>query len=196
MKVVNRKDYEKVLKSINLSMESNENYIDVYHKNNWDRFTIHFNEESKNECPSYIEFFFNAKELVDFLKTFIEREKFEKCYIASLYNEKYKLKLFDDDVCKDVYDEFKRLLNSLGLKTNTSCAIEMNKEELLSFCDIISIGAFSGVLEYIIVIPELEIIINPHHHMNYLIYSNNREALLTKISADVSGEIDFWFLCK
>ena len=193
MKVVNRKDYEKMMKIMNLSMESNENCIDVYHKNNWDRLTIHFNEALKDERVSYIKFFFNAKEIIDFMKSFIKNEKFEKCYIASLYNEKYKLKLFEDDVCKDIYDEFKRLLNSLGLKTNTSCAIEMNKEELLSFCDIISIGAFSGVLEYIIVIPELKIVINPHHHMNYLIYSDNREVLLTKINADISGEIDCYY---
>ena len=190
MKVVSRKDFEKVLKSINMSMESKENCIEVYHKNNWDRLTIHFNEPSKDECISYINFFFDAKEIIDFIKTFIEKEEFEKCYIASLYNEKYKLKLFDDDVRKDIYDEFKRLLNSLGLKTNTSCAIEMNKKDLLSLCDIISIGAFSGVLEYIIVIHDLKIIINPHHHMNYLIYSDDKEKLLSQIKCNVNCNVE------
>ena len=193
MNAITRNDYEKVIKSLNISMDSEEKCIDVYHKNNWDRFTMHFCEETENKCPSYIDFFFDAKEMVDFLKTFIEKGKFEKCYVASRYNGRYKLKFIDDDVCKDIYDEFKKLLNSLGLKINTCCAIEMDKTEILNWCDRISIGAFSGVSEYVIVIPELEIIINPHHHMNYLIYSNNTEELFTKIAVDISGEIACYY---
>lgn len=193
MKPITRIEYEKVLKSLNVSMNSEEKCIDIYHKNNWDRFTMHFREESENKCPSYVDFFFDAKEMVDFLKAFLKKEKFEKCYVAFRYNEKYKLKFYDDDVCKDIYDEFKKLLNSLGLKINTSCAIEMDKIEILNWCDRISIGAFSGVSEHVIVIPELEIIINPYHHMNYLIYFNNGETLLKKISDDISGEINCYY---
>lgn len=135
--------------------------MDVYHRNNWDRFTMHYDEECKNEYPSYIDFFFDAKSMVDFLKTSIENEAFQECYIAPLYNDKYKLKVFDDDVCKDIYDEFKKLLNSLGLKINTSCAIQMNKEELLLWFDKLSVGGFCGISQYSIVIPELDLLIIP-----------------------------------
>lgn len=189
MIVIKREDYEEILKKLSLSIESTEKCIDVYHKNNWDRFTMHYDEENKNECPSYIDFFFNAKVMVDFLKTFIEKENFEKCYIAPLYNDRYKLKSFDDDVCKDVYDEFKALLNSLGLKTNTSSAIQMQKNELLKWCDRISIGAFCGVSQYAIVIPELDLLIIPYHHMNFLLYSNDKDTLLTKINVDEIEEV-------
>ena len=189
MIVIKREDYEEILKKLNLSIESNEKCIDVYHKNNWDRFTMHYDEGNKNECPSYIDFFFNAKIMVDFLKTFIENENFEKCYIAPIYNDRYKLKTFDDDVCKDIYDEFKTLLNSLGLKTNTSCAIQMDKDELLCWCDRISVGAFCGVSQYAIVIPKTDILIIPYHHMNYLMYSNDKDALLTKLNFDDTGEL-------
>lgn len=193
MFVVKREGYEKILKKLNLSIESKEKCIDVYHKNNWDRFTMHYDEENKNECPSYIDFFFNAKAMVDFMKTFIEKENFEKCYIAPLYNDKHKLKFFDDDVCKDIYDEFKTLLNSLGLKTNTSSAIQMQKNELLHWCDRISIGAFCGVSQYAIAIPELDLLIIPYHHMNYLLYSNNKDVLLTKIIVDDTGELKYQY---
>lgn len=189
MIVIKREDYEEILKKLNLSIQSNEKCIDVYHKNNWDRFTMHYDEENKNDCPSYIDFFFNAKVMVDFIKDFIEKENFEKCYVAPVYNDRYKLKSFDDDVCKDVYDEFKTLLNSLGLKTNTSCAIQMQKNELLNWCDRISIGAFCGVSQYAIVIPELDLLIIPYHHMNFLLYSNDKDTLLTKINVDEIEEV-------
>ena len=76
MLVIKRRVYEEILKQLNLSIESKEKCIDVYHKNNWDRFTMHYNEKNKNECPSYIDFFFNAKVIVDFLKVFIQKENF------------------------------------------------------------------------------------------------------------------------
>ena len=89
-------------------------------------------------------------------------------------------------MCKDIYDEFKTLLNSLGLKTNTSCAIQMNKSEMLNWCDRICVGAFCGVSQYAIVIPELDLLIIPYHHMNFLLYSNDKDALLTKININIS----------
>lgn len=186
-----RVDYEKIIKKLNLSIESTEKCIDVYHKNNWDRFTMHYDEENKNECTSYIDFFFNSKAMVDFIRDFIEKENFEKCYIAPVYNDRYKLKSFDDDVCKDVYDEFKTLLNSLGLKTNTSSAILLNKKEILEWCDRISVGAFCGVSQYSIVIPESDLLVIPYHHMNFLIYSNDKAALLTKINIDDKSELRY-----
>lgn len=189
MIAVKKEIYKEIVKKMNVSIESQEQCIDVYHKNNWDGFTMHYDEECKNECPSYIDFFFNAKAMVDFFKNFINKETFEQCYIAPFYNDKYKLKMINDDVCKDVYDEFKRLLNSLGLRTNTSSAIQMQKEELLQWCDRISIGAFCGVSQYVIAIPEKDLLIIPHHHMNYLIYSNKRKELLTKINIDIAEEV-------
>lgn len=54
MIVIKREDYEKIIKKLSLSIESIEKCIDVYHKNNWDRFTMHYDEENKNECPSHI----------------------------------------------------------------------------------------------------------------------------------------------
>lgn len=189
MLVIKRDEYNNIFNKMNLSIESKEKSIDVYHRNNWDRFTMNYDEETKNETPSYIDFFFNAKSMTTFIKEFWERENFKVCYIAPLYNDKYKLKFFDDDVCKDVYCELKRLLNSLGLKVNTSSAIQMSKEELLIWIDRLSVGGFCGVSQYLINIPELEMLIIPYHHMNYLIYSNSKKELLTKINTDDSSDV-------
>ena len=189
MLAIKRIEYEKIVHSMKLPLESRENCIDVYHKNNWDRFTMHYDEAKKNECPSYIDFFFDAKSMVRFIDDLIKKEVFERCFIAPLYNERYKLKKDDDDVCMDIYDEFKKLLHSLGLRVNTNNAIQMSKEELLGWSDRLSIGGFCGVSEYTIVIPEQNLLIMPHHHMNYLIYTNNKTEFLKRIVVENSDEV-------
>lgn len=127
--------------------------------------------------------------MVQFIYSFIKEEMFEKCYIAPIYNDCYKLKKGDDDICMDIYDEFKRLLHSLGLRVNTNNAIQMNKDELLNWCDRLSVGGFCGVSEYSIIIPEQNLLIVPHHHMNYLIYTNNKAEFLKRIVDEISDEI-------
>ena len=191
MVIVKRNEYNKIFNKMRISMESRENCIDIYHKNNWDRFTVHWDEANKNDCPSYIEFFFDAKTMVTFFNDFIERQEFDKCLVAAFYTDRYKLKRINDAVCEDVYDELKRLLNSLGLKANTNCALEMSKEELLKWSDRISIGGFCGVSEYVILIPELNYLIFPYHHMNYLIYTNDKRKLLESIYLIKAEEISF-----
>lgn len=189
MLVVQRDEYEKILSGMNLSLTSKEKCIDAYHKNDWDRFTMHCSGDKKNECPSYIDFFFDAKSMVQFIYGFIKEKVFEKSYIAPLYNDRYKLKKDDDDVCMDIYDEFKKLLHSLGLRVNTNSAIQMSKDELLNWCGRLSIGGFCGVSEYAIIIPEQNLLVIPHHHMNYLIYTNNKDELLKWITVEISDEI-------
>ena len=61
MIVIKNEIYKKLLKNMNLSIESQEKCIDIYHKNNWDGFVMYYDEECKNEAPSYVDFFFNAK---------------------------------------------------------------------------------------------------------------------------------------
>lgn len=51
MLAIKRIEYEKIVHIMKLPLESKESCIDVYHKNNWDRFTMHYDEETKNECP-------------------------------------------------------------------------------------------------------------------------------------------------
>lgn len=189
MLAIKRTEYEKIVHSMKLPLESKEKCIDVYHKNDWDRFTMYCSGEKKNECPSYIDFFFDAKSMVQFIYSFIKEKVFEKCYITPIYNDRYKLKKDDDDVCMDIYDEFKRLLHSLGLRVNTNKAIQMSKDELLNWCDRLSVGGFCGVSEYSIMIPEQNLLIMPHLHMNYLIYTNNKAELLKRIVTENSDEI-------
>lgn len=191
MVAIQRDEYKKISTNMQISFGLKEQCIDIYHKDNWDRFTMHWDEETKNECPSYIDFFFDAKEMVDFIKVFLSKKNFCECFIAPIFNDKYKLKEFDDDICKDIYDEFKRFLNSLGLKVNTSCAIKMSKDELLRWVDRLSLGGFCGVSEYLITIPEEKILIYPHHHMNYLIYAREKEKIIQDISNVISDKIQY-----
>lgn len=189
MKVISRSEFDEMINNMSLFLDDKEKCIDIYHTNNWDRFVMHYDEKTKKEQPSYIDFFFDAKTMVQFIYSFIKEETFEKCFIASLYNDRYKLKRDNDDVCMDIYDEFRKLLHSLGLRVNTNSAIQMSKDELLNWCDRLSIGGFSGVSEYSIIIPEQNLLIIPHHHMNYLIYANNKTELLKRIVVENSDEV-------
>lgn len=51
MLAIKRTEYEKIVHSMKLPLESKEKCIDVYHKNDWDRFTMYCSGEKKNECP-------------------------------------------------------------------------------------------------------------------------------------------------
>lgn len=189
MAIIERKDYDELLHSSNICLEDRNRIIDIYHKNNWDQFVIEWDNENRNETPSYIDFFFDSKSMVEFLAKWIMDMDFNKSYIAPLYCCKYKLKIIDDDVCKDVYDELKKLFNSMSLKVNTNKAIVMNKDELLKWISRISIGGFTNVSEHAIFIPDKELIIQPHHHMNYLIYTNDTGEIISEIKKYIDGEI-------
>lgn len=189
MIVINRAEYEKKLNSCNLMGNLEENIIDVYHRNNWDHFVKHFDEENVDVTPSYVDYFFDAKTMVCFLQDFLKEQDFDECYISTTYNCSFKLKTFDDDVCKDIYDEFKKLINSMGLKVNTNSAIKMSKKEFLDWVDKFSFGGFCGVSEYSVLIPCLKLLIKPHHHMNYLFYTNDKKRIAFKIKSKINQDL-------
>ena len=189
MFVIDRKEYDKLLLSSNICLENNNDIIDIYNKNNWDQFVKEWDNSSRNETPSYIDFFFDSKNMVDFLSAWIHDMDFRISYIAPIYNCKYKLKIIDDDVCKDIYDEIKKLFNSLSLRVSTNKVIAMNKDELLNWLSRLSIGGFTNVSEHAIFIPDKKILIQPHHHMNYLIYANNRNEIMSEIKKYIVEDI-------
>ncbi len=149
--------------------------LDMYHTNNWDRYSIHYDESNKEHDASYIDYFFDAKDIITLFNKVIINLNFDRCYMVNLNNTKYKLKHPTNDVERDIYDEFKKMLNSLGLRVNTSSAIEMTKNEFINWSDRFSIGGFINMSEYVLLIPSLDLIIVPYHHMNYLFYCNNEE---------------------
>ena len=179
--LVVKKEYEKNIKKLKKTFITKE-YLDVYHTNNWDRFTAEYDEGENKKHVSHIDFFNNAFQMTGLLKRFLENEPFSVCYVVPIYNDKYKIKLFEDDISKELYNEFKMLLNSLGLKVTTSRTLQMTKEEILMWIDRFSIGGFCGVLEYAILIPEMNIAVWPHHHMNYLVFAVEKEKIANKIS--------------
>ena len=80
---------------------------------------------------------------------------------------------------------------SMSRQQNRPSVPQLNKKEILEWCDRISVGAFCGVSQYSIVIPELDLLVIPYHHMNFLLYSNDKAALLTKINIDDKSELRY-----
>lgn len=179
MRTIEKEAFEEVLKNTGVTNEYLEQKcsLDVYHSNNWDRFVMHWDEVTKNEMPSYIDFFFDGFKMIELLKQIIGEYAFDDCYLSCIFPKKYKLKKSDDAICQDIYSEFQILMKSLGLKISTNKAIKMKKEEFIDWCDRYSFGGFSGISDYFILIPEKRLIIKAHHHMNYLFYTEDAELI-------------------
>lgn len=186
MNILTRQEYENIMKGLAINANIRKCDIDVYHKNNWNGFD---NYSGKSTMPSYIDFFFDSKTMVDFFKKFIAGKQFTACYLATAYHEKYKLKHIDNPICEDVFNEFRKMLHSLGLRITTYDAIRMNKQEFLNWCDRFSIGGFCGVSDYTVLIPELKLSVKPHHHMNYLFYTGDKKNLLTDLLKYKNAEV-------
>ncbi len=159
MKIISSSEVQREVKTLC----AKENVLlDIWHKNEWDGCELH------DRDSSYIDFFFNAKEMVEFLVCVLNALAFDTCIFAPC-SCRYRLKTPNDDVSSDIYDEYKRFLHSAGLRVNTNRGILLTKTELLGWADRFSLGGFSDVAEYSVIIPECGTMIVPHHHMNYLI---------------------------
>lgn len=194
MEIMEKQKFMEVLKKLGVYDGCLEQKcsLDVYHSNNWDHFVMHWDEVIKNETPSYIDFFFDGFKMIELLKQIISECDFEDCYFSCIFPKKYKLKKSDDAICQDIYSEFQILMKSLGLRISTNKAIKMKKEEFLKWCDRFSFGGFSGISDYFILIPKIELIIKAHHHMNYLFYTGDIELIENiKEKASMIKGIDF-----
>ena len=58
----------------------------------------------------------------------------------------------------------------------------MTKEEIINWCDRFSVAGFMGLSEFYLIILEQKIIIEAHHHMNYVIYAKDKEKVLSQIA--------------
>ena len=180
MTVITEKQFKEISKKMNIKL-TKSNVIDIYHEDNWDHMVIHWDEETKNECQSYIEFFFDAKDMVEFLTQFLKAMNFQYAYLGNIYNSKYKIKKPSDDISADLYSEFETIFHSQALKINTSKAIGFEKNEIIKWISRFSIGGFIDISDLYLLIPDENIIIKSYHHMNYLFYSNDIKHLKNMI---------------
>lgn len=183
MRIVAKVGMDKILTDNKMrDILNDKNAVSIYHKNNWDHLVVHWGEKNENQTPSYIDFFFDAAYMVGFFRRFLDDLDFKYAYLSSIFPKAYKLRTNDDDVSRDVYDEYRRLFKKLGLKINTSKSIMMTKEEIINWCDRFSVAGFMGLSEFYLIIPEQKIIIEAHHHMNYVIYAKDKEKVLSQIA--------------
>ena len=175
MEVIEREHYNNILKNSVLSSFELEDMIplDIYHVNNWDRLIKNWDDDKRNEEPFIADFFFDSKDMIEFIKLLLKEIDISVCYFAPVYSG-YKLLKPIDNMTESIYCQMKQFLNSIGLRSNTTKAIKLNKDELFEIIELWSVVGFSGLAEYSILLPENKLLITAYHHMNYLIYTNEK----------------------
>lgn len=169
MKKFLRSDFEKIYK---LKDYDRKPEFDIYHVDDWDHRIKDYSNSDERVYASNVDFFFDSKDMTDFLKEFLRFIDFDKCYILSLYHTNNKIAKGNSSVENDIYEEYKIMLNSVGLSVNTFDTVQMTKDEIINWCKYFSVAGFMGISNFSLIIPKADITIIAHHHMNYLIYSD------------------------
>lgn len=177
MEIISRKDFEALLKHNQMPVSTIENMqaMDVYHINNWDHLIKFWDEDSKcNENPPLREFYFDLKEMLAFIVSYLYELNFKKAIIASLYGGRFIQRLYDGEH-KHCVDEITKWLHTNKIRVNSSAGLLLTKNELMDNIGMISECGFMGMSELYVFIPEAGVAFKTHHHMNYFIFTNDLE---------------------
>ncbi|SMC48556.1 hypothetical protein SAMN02745168_1168 [Papillibacter cinnamivorans DSM 12816] len=169
--------------------------IDVYHTHNWDHIIKHWDEDSKrNENPALREFYFDLQDMLEFLSDYLSTLTYKEAIFASLYGGRFVGIPYTKEFIPCV-DELTKWLHANNMRINSSAGLLVTKKELLDCIGMISECGFMGMTRLFILIPESGVAITAHHHMNYLIYTNdfNKQRLIIKKIIDMQNTIDVYF---
>ena len=175
MRILTRKEYNDIFTKSGFNIRNIEydKPIDVYHVDEWDKTVKNWENGCREDNP--IEFFCAAKEMKDFIGNFINKLPDKVCYFACVYEQKYKMRYPYNDATKILYDELKKFLNSLNLRKNTNKSIEFTISELSQYITLLSFAGFGNISDFSLLFPTSQILIEPYHHMNYLIYNKDEK---------------------
>ncbi|MFV0341824.1 MAG: hypothetical protein ACK5JH_02880 [Anaerocolumna sp.] len=149
--------------------------MNIFHIHNWDHTIKHWDEEYlREENPPMREFYFDLKDMLIFIKDYVEYLSFKEGILVSLYGGRF-IGVPYDDYYKQCVEEVTKWLHERNMRINSSGGLKLSKEELIDCIDIISESEFMGMSGLCIMIPESGVIIEVQHHMNYLIYTNDVE---------------------
>lgn len=176
MKKITRRDFNKLMNQVQLSNSIIEEMkpIDVFHTHNWDHNIMHWDEDNlRNENPPLREFYFDLKEMLIFIRNYLNELIFKEAILASKYGGRFIGIPYDENY-KHCVEEITKWLHMHNMRVNSSDGLLVNKVELINCIDIISESGFMGMSGLCVFIPDAGIIIDIHHHMNYLIYAKDK----------------------
>lgn len=183
LKKIERRELRRLLKAARLTTPELENMqtLDVYHAHGWDHDIIFFEDDSlRNEHVPMREFYFDMKDMLRFFKDFLQRLSFSQAYIAPLYNGRFIGRPYDERYAP-VEKEITAWLHVHGMRINSAAGMAVDKKELLEIAAMLSEAGFLGMSRLHVFIPEAEVVIEPHHHMNYIFFAHQAEEQKTLI---------------
>ncbi len=190
MKKIERKVLYQLLKEVQLTTPDLEDMhpLDVYHLHEWDHSVIFWEDDSlRNEHVPMREFYFDMKEMLVFFNGYLQRLSFSQAYIAPLYNGRFIGHPYDEHYAF-IVKEITAWLHLHGMRINSAACLSVDRQELLEITAMLSEAGFLGMSRLHVFIPEAKVVIEPHHHMNYLIYTHQKEvqkSLLQEVTASL-----------
>ena len=191
MKKISRAELNLLLKASHLAALELEvmHPLDVYHLHKWDHDIAFWEDDSLgNECVPMREFYFDMNEMLAFFLGYIRQLSFSQAYIAPPWGGRFIGRPYNERFAP-VVSEVTAFLHARGMRINSAAALMANKQELIDSAAMLSEAGFLGMSWMHMFIPEAGIAIEPHHHMNYLIYTHEKEAQKALIS-EVTESLD------
>lgn len=177
MKKICRKDLKEIMIKIKMPLSNIEDVkpIDIFHIHNWDHTIKHWDEDVKRDVnPPMREFYFDLNDMLIFIKNYLNKLSFKEAILASLYGGRF-IGVPYDEYYKQCVEEVTKWLHAQKMRINSNDGLFLTREELLDCIDMISESGFMGMSGLCVFIPEAGVVIVLHHHMNYLIYTNETE---------------------
>ncbi len=140
------------------------------------------------------EFYHDQQIMLEFLFDFFKKSNIQKVIVSPLHKVNY-FENYIDIVHNDIFKECMRILKTMKIRkeARSGIIVDVNKEFVIlkRFIE----GNFRFISRVCIFCPENGIIIEPHHHMNYMFYYNNDEKIDSDIkkTAEKYSDIDIVF---
>ena len=192
MKKIKTQDLNRMLKECgignNYDAIDSTPYFIIYHKHNWDHgyddlngINVYPNGSYDNGCGfvgTRREFYFDMREISDFLFLYFSTQKIRDIIIAPCY--RYNQFSFNADK-NDIYAEIYSFLRANGIRRGEHTGVEISPCQDIRQVEMIIEGAFRGVSELCLFLPEQRILIAPNHHFELLFFTQNKEQEKEKV---------------
>lgn len=170
------------LKEINIELKKSgigENYdnmantpfLGVYHYHEWD----HGYETYHGYNGTRREFYADMRDSIDFLYDYINYYKISEFIVAPCYRYTQFTfnKKFDDDSCRDIYDEILIFLKKHEIRRSSRAGVKLPIDGNKAVIEMVIEGAFRGISTLCLLFTSNNTLLDPNHHFDLTFCTQN-----------------------
>ena len=179
MKKIIYPNIKKKLNSCKLNLErlhESPDFDVFFHAHDWESGY----ESGHGYDGSREEYYMDQSIMLFYLKELLQKFKAKNCIVAPLGNYHY-FETWSNIKKNDIYLELIKILNNLKIRIDSQSGIELDVEKEFTVIKRFVEGGFRYISRAMFFFPEIGLVIEPHHHMNYLIYNSGYFAIEGKI---------------